>query len=287
MQYKRSKALGKLNSTLTRVALYGVLVIGAVVFLFPFFQMIMSSFKETSEIFTLNQKLLPERGIRADKYIALFKAVPFGRHMLNSMIHSVGGTALVLFFASLAGFAFAKYPFPGRNFLFAMILLTMMVPLQVRLVPSFILIRSFGWLDTFWALIIPGAAEAFGIFLMRQYMKAAIPNELMDAAYIDGCRDFQIYRKVALPMVVPGLVMLGLMVFLQRWNSFLWPFVVISKEEMMTATLVLPRLADPNQEPDYGMIFAGLTLSAMPTVLLFLAFQKRFISGLTSGYLKG
>ena len=187
----------------------------------------------------------------------------------------------------LAGFAFAKYPFPGRKFLFPIILATMMVPFQIRLIPSFILIRSFGWLDTFWALIIPGAAEGLGIFLMRQYMVGTIPDELMDAARIDGCRDFQIYYRIALPMVVPGLVMLGLMTFMQTWNSFLWPFIVIGREEMMTATLVLPRLADPRQEVDYGVVFAATTITALPILALFLGLQKRFISGLMSGFLKG
>jgi len=163
----------------------------------------------------------------------------------------------------------------------------MMVPFHIRLIPSFILIRSFGWLNTYRALIIPGAAEGFGIFLMRQYMTGAIPDDIIDAARIDGCREFQIYYRIALPMVVPGLVMLGIMTFMMTWNSFMWPYIVIGKEEMMTVTLMLPRLADPFQEVDYGVVFAATTLSAIPTLVVFIGLQKYFISGITTGYLKG
>ena len=284
-----NRIMRKSFKRISQLLFYLTLILVALVFLFPFFHTVMGSFKENSEIFTMNQRLLPEQGFSLRKYVKLFETIPFGRSMLNSFIHSGATTILVLFFSSLAGYTFARYPFPGKNILFATILLTMMIPFEIRLIPSFILIRNFNWLNTYKALIIPGAVEAFGIFLMRQYMSGGILNELADSAKIDGCSEFQIYSRIAVPVTMPGIVLLGVMTFMRRWNAFMWPFIVIGREKMMTVTLVMQRLADPRLGPDvdYGVVFAAATLAAFPIIVLFLMVQRRFIEGLMSGYMKG
>lgn len=274
------------EGVLWTVALYVVLILGVLICVFPFYLMASSSFKENHEIVTSKQRLLPEQ-FDLRKYALLFHEFPYGRNLFNSFFASIINTVLVTFFCSLAGFAFAKYPFPGRNTLFLLLLVTMMVPFQVLMVPTYVIIRRLGWLNTYYALTIPGAASAFGIFLMRQYIAGAIPDELLDAAEIDGCTKAQIYFRIVLPCLVPGLTVLGLLTFMANWNNFLWPFVVISRKEMYTITLVIQALALPDPvSVKWGAVFAASSLAVVPLIVIFLFFQKKIISSVMSGFMK-
>jgi ABC-type glycerol-3-phosphate transport system permease component len=270
-----------------KALLYAMLSIAALLFLFPFYQMVVGSFKNESEIFTTMQTFLP-KALFLDNYTALFRYVPFFRNMLNSMVVSVASTALVLFFSSLAGYAFAKHRFPGRSALFVVLLITLMLPQQVNLVPLFILMRVFGWINTYYPLIIPGAASAFGIFLIRQYVMSSVPNDLLDSAKIDGAGAFRIYRHIVLPIIAPGLTALVLLTFMGSWNNFLWPLIVLNDAAMYTIPLALSTLRGAVRGVVlYGSVFAGSTIGTIPLLAIFLVFQKQFVSGILAGSVKG
>jgi len=276
----------KLKHILASVALYGVLIIGVIIFLFPFYFMFIGSFKESAEIFSTHFTFLPEKGFHLEKYTGLVDYVDFGRAVINSFIVASSFTLLALFFCSLGGFAFAKYNFPGRNGLFIFLLATMMIPVQAGVIASYLLMSWLHWLDTFYPLIIPGIANAFGIFLMRQYI-SSMPDELIDAAKIDGCSTFQIYYRIILPLVSGGLVVLGIVFFMGTWNDFFWPLIIIQSPEKFTVQLALARLnAVKGDTVDYGMIMAGATLCSLPLIIIFIIFHRRLVAGILSGAIK-
>jgi ABC-type glycerol-3-phosphate transport system permease component len=266
-----------------------LLILGAVVFLFPFLFMVLGSFKSNSEIFSMRILSLPEAGFRLTYYIGLFGKSQFGRSLLNSAIVSIAFIAIVLFLSSLAGFAFAKYKFAGRNVLFVVLLATIMIPAQVTYVPLFILMTRLHWVSSYQALVLPrllhGFGLAFSVFLMRQYM-AYVPDEVINSARVDGCRDFRIYRAIVMPMVKAGLLVVGMIVFMDIWNDFMWPLISVSKLEMYTVSLNISRLFGTQREVEWGQIMAACTMSSMPLIVIFLVFRKSFISGITAGAFK-
>ncbi|MGQ9683912.1 MAG: carbohydrate ABC transporter permease, partial [Anaerolineae bacterium] len=243
------------------------------------------SFKATGEIMTTKPPLLPKMWL-LDNYVKLFSRLPFARNYMNTATVSLVHTSLILFLCSLGGFAFAKLRFPGRDSLFLLLVSTMMIPGVVQLVPSFFIMARLHWLDTYWPLIVPGAANAYGIFLMRQYA-AAIPDELLDAARIDGCSTLRTYWSVAVPVLQSGLTVLGIIFFMGTWNDFFWPLIVLKSKTMYTIPVALATLREMPYEIPYGATLAGATLSGIPLVLLFLFFQRWFISGILAGALKG
>ncbi len=266
-----------------------LLIIGAVIFIFPFLFMFLGSFKTNGEIFSMKVLALPHNGFRLTYYIGLFGKSQFGSSLVNSAIVSICFIALILFFSSLAGFAFAKYRFPGRNGLFVVLLASIMLPAQVTYVPLFILMASFKWVSTYQALIVPrllhGFGLAFSIFLMRQYM-SYVPEEIISSARVDGCRDFRIYRQIAMPMVKSGLLVIGMIVFMDIWNDFTWPLIAVSKLNMYTVSLNISRLFGTQREVYWGQIMAACFMSSLPLIVIFLIFRKSFISGITSGAFK-
>jgi cellobiose transport system permease protein len=266
-----------------------LLIIGAVIFIFPFYFMLMGSFKTNSEIFSMNILRFPEAGFKMTYYIGLFGKSQFGTSLLNSAIVSTCFIGLVLFFSSLAGFAFAKYSFPGRNVLFVFLLATIMLPPQVTYIPLFILMAKLRWVSTYQALIVPrllhGFGLAFSIFLMRQYM-SYVPDEILNSARVDGCHDFKIYRMIVLPMVKAGLLVVGMIVFMDIWNDFMWPLISVSKLEMYTVSLNISRLFGTQREVEWGQIMAACFMSSLPLIIIFLVFRKTFISGITTGAFK-
>jgi ABC-type glycerol-3-phosphate transport system permease component len=242
--------------------------------------MILASFKNSSEIFRFPPTFLPDPW-RFSNYQKLFAERPFDTWYLNSIVVAGIGTVAVLFFSSLAGFGFAKYNFKGRGLMFALLIGSTMIPFQLILIPLFIETSRMKMIDTYAGLIIPFMAPALGIFLMKQYM-SAIPNELLDAARIDGATEFGIFWRVVLPLLRPGLATLGIITFLGSWNSFIWPRVMIRRETMMTLPIGLQSLTEnvPGKERDFGMIMAAATLVAVPVIIVFLFLQRQFISGL-------
>jgi ABC-type glycerol-3-phosphate transport system permease component len=191
-----------------------------------------------------------------------------------------------LFFCSLAGYGFAKYRFPGREFLFLVLIASMIVPFAVIIVPLYIMMVNFHWVDTILPLVIPGAASAFGIFFMRQYIRC-IPDELLDAARIDGCSEFGIYGRVILPIITPGLITLGLIFFMQVWNDFLWPLVILKSPENQTLPVMIATLTGQAGTNMYTYQMAVSVISITPLIIIFLIFQRRFTAGITFGAVKG
>ena len=209
----------------------------------------------------------------------------FPRYYWNSLVVSAGTVLLGLFFDTLAGFAFAKLPFPGRRWMFWVLLATLMVPYPVLLVPSFFLFSRLGLYNTHLALIIPGAVSAFGIFLVRQHM-ISIPDELLQAARVDGATDWQIFRLVALPLARPVIAALAALRFLGSWNAYVWPLLLTNQDRMKTVPLGLAALQDQHGKIDVGAQMAGSVLATAPILLLFLLLQRQFIAGLTLGAVK-
>jgi len=273
------------SATATKLLTYGLLLLGSVVFLFPFLWMISASFKSPSELLGSAQSLLPT-SFTLENYRVAFTAVPLFTNFINSVVISGGYTLLALFFTSLGGFAFAKYKFPGRDALFAIMLGTMMVPTVVGIVPSFIIMKKLNWVNTFYSVIIPGAAHAFGIFFMRQIIRD-LPDELLDAAKIDGATDFTIYRKVVLPIITPALITLAIMDFIGTWNDYLWPLIMLRSLEKYTLLLAITAFPSTTFRTPWGAVMAASTISVLPLVILFIFFQKKIISGITVGSIKG
>jgi cellobiose transport system permease protein len=270
-------------ATLRRGALYVLLFALACICLYPFYLMIIGSFKSNAELFSMRQTLLPERFHLAN-YVNLFDRFPFDRILFNTVFFASSRVVLGVFFSTIAGFAYAKYDFPGRQVSFLLLLATMMVPFQAIVVPSYLLIREFGWLNTYTGLIIPGAIPAFGVFLMRQYFIGAVPDEILEAARIDGCSEFKMFWSVGLPMARAGATVLGILLFMNTWNAFLWPFVIINREELYLVTVVVQAINAGGIYTDYGMALAAITLGSLPLLIAFVFVQKHFISSLMTGF---
>jgi ABC-type glycerol-3-phosphate transport system permease component len=272
-----------------RVIITILLCIGSLIFLFPFYFMLMGSFKTTAEIFSMNVVSMPENGFHLTNYINLFAKSQFGISLMNSTIVSVSYVLLILFFSSLAGFAFSKYRFPGRNVLFIFLLATIMMPPQVTYIPLLIMMSKLHWASSYQALVIPRLLQGFGlaftIFLMRQYI-AYVPEEILNSGRIDGCREFRIYLRLVMPMVKAGLLVVGMTVFMDIWNDFMWPLIVTNKLEMYTVALNIARLFGTQREVEWGQIMAACTMSSLPLIIIFLIFRRSFISGITAGAFK-
>jgi len=274
------------KSIAVRILLYGVLLLFVLICIFPFYMMVSGSTKNNSELITLNQKLLPQQ-VNFRKYALLSERFPFWRISLNTVFFAGSKAILAVLFCSMAGFALAKYPFPGRSICFALVLITLMVPFQSIIVPSYLILARFRWLNTFWGLIVPGAVPAFGTFMMRQFFVASFPDEVLDAARIDGCTEFSLYWKIVIPLSAPSMWVLGMIILMLNWKNFIWPFVVVSKEEMFTIPIVIQAIAAGGVHEDWGQALAASTVGTIPLIVLFLVAQKYFISGLMSGFSKG
>ncbi len=265
--------------------LHLLLVVGSIVMLIPFLWTISSSFKDVTDIFNFPPSLWPASPVFSN-YTDLFSKAPFVRWYLNSIGVAAVSTALAVFFSALAGFGFAKYDFRGRALLFKVLIGTLIVPGQLVLIPLFIMMSKIGWLDSYAALIVPGMAPAFGIFLMRQFMVNSVPTEILDAGRIDGSSEFGLFFRLVLPLARPAIGALTIFTFLGSWNSFIWPLIILRSADKYTLPIGLQNLLGLyNQE--YGMILAAAFLVALPIIVLFVLMQRQFIAGLTVGSVKG
>ena len=266
------------------VVLNVVILFGVVLTIVPYIYMVTSGFKLNSEIYAIPITLLPTRPILTN-YATLFADFPYARWYLNTIIIAVIGTALTVFLSSLAGFAFAKYNFRFRTALFVILLFTMMLPGQILLLPQFIEITAIGWYNTYLAVIVPGAVGAFGIFLMRQF-STSVPDELLDAARIDGASELRIFIDLVLPILAPAVAVLTILSFNNSWNSFIWPLIVLSSDKLFVLNIGLSSILGPYNF-EYGVLLAGATLASLPLIAVFLFFQRQFIEAVTSGAFKG
>ncbi|ALS29827.1 sugar ABC transporter permease [Paenibacillus sp. 32O-W] len=275
---------GRLAERLGTIGIYAGMLAGAVLSLFPFYWLLVMATATTSDIFRFPPRLLPGDQLLVNinkvlDHVGFFQS--FGNSVVVAGVH----TLIVLFFCSLAGFAFAKFEFPAKGFLFLFLLLTMMIPQQLGLIPQFIIMQKLGWINELKALIIPGAANAFGIFWMRQYSQSVIHDELINAGRIDGCNSFDLYWRVALPILRPALATLGIITFLGSWNDYLWPLVVISVQEKFTIQMLIASM-NGVYSTDYSMVMAATLMATVPLIVVFSLFSRQFIAGLMQGSVK-
>lgn len=269
--------------TLTRSFQYLVLIAAAVVIAFPFVWMVLTSFKPENEIVHFPPALLPSRLI-LDSYIDVWSRIPFLAFFKNSVIFSLSVTMISLLFDSMAGYAFARLSFRGRDRLFLLVLVALMIPVQVTMIPLFIMLSHFGWLNTFLGLIVPRATNAFGIFMLRQFF-VGLPKELDEAARIDGCSEFRLYWQIILPLAKPAIASLALFHLMYNWNDLLWPLIITSTEDMRTLPGGLA-LFMGQHVVEYGILTAGAAIATAPLVIAFLFAQKYFIQGVAFTGLK-
>lgn len=268
--------------------MHAVLISVSLFMMLPFIWMVSTSFKPQTEIFA-RPPLLISRNMSLDgyDYIYHYRQTNGVLNVLkNTVIISGSFTLLSLFFCALGGYGFAMYRFPGRKLLFTFLLATMIVPSAVTMVPTYAMMVKFDWVDTFWPLIIPGIANAFGIFFMRQYI-STISKELLDAGRIDGCSEFGLFWRIILPITTPGLTSLGLIFFMSSWNNYMSPVIYLKSPHLHTLPLMMMQMTGPLGFSLYREQMGVAVISIVPLLIIFLLFQKRFVEGITSGALKG
>lgn len=281
----KRKPLQKIKSRILSVLLYFVLIGISAFMLLPFVWMLSTSFKLPPDIFGFPPQIIPNN-FTWDNYLFVFQEKNLNRILFNTFTIASLSTLLSLFFTSLGGYGFAKFEFPFKKMLFSMLLATMIIPGAVMMVPTFVIMREFGWVDTFLPLIVPGAANAFGIFFFRQYT-SSINDELMDAARVDGASEFLIFIRIIMPIISPGMISLGLIFFMASWNNYLGPLIYLKSPSNWTITLAINALIGGAGLTYWGPQMAMSVISLIPLLIIFLVFQKRFSEGITAGAVKG
>lgn len=263
----------------------------AIVTVAPLIWTVSTSIKPAGEVLARALELIPAQPT-FDNYIEAVTTVPFARYFFNSMVLAVGGTLTNLFFGSLGGYALARLRFRGRNAVFGVFLSSLMIPGIVTMIPSFLILRHFplvggndllgqgglGFINSYWAVILPGAAGAFAVFFMKQFFES-LPAELAEAARIDGASEFRIFWQVYLPLAKAGLAVLGIFSFQAGWNSFLWPLLVLNDQQMMTVQVGLASFVN-NYNESYGPLMAGTIIASLPVLILFIVAQRYIIEGI-------
>ena len=264
-------------------AVYAALAAIGAVMVFPFLWMIATSFKHPADIYTLS--LIPTQPT-LDNYATALTQFPFARWFANSVLVASATTLSVAFFDSLAGYVLAKLEFPFKNVMFVAILCTLMVPTEMLIIPWYILSVDFHWTDSYWGIMFPGVISAFGVFLMRQFMQT-VPNELLDAGRIDGLGEFDLFWRVALPLVRPALAALCILTFLGNWNAFLWPLIVVQDPLMRTLPVGLSEFSYGEAGSRWELIMTGASIATLPVLIVFAIFQRQIIRGVALTGLKG
>lgn len=272
------------GSVVSRGLIYLGLSIGALLMVFPFAWMVSTSMTTDGQLFVTPPRLIPDPA-QPENYSEIFEIFPMGRFVFNSAIVAVISTLLQVATSAMAAYAFARVRFPGRDALFLIYLATLMVPMQVIVVPLFIEMRLLGFVNTYQALILPGIVSAFGTFLLRQYF-LTLPIELEEAAVIDGASRWKIFTRIVLPLSGPALATFGIFAFMASWNAFLWPLLVISDTALMTLPVGLSHLHG-RYLTDWNLVMAGATVSVIPIVIVYLAAQRYVVRGIALSGVKG
>lgn len=265
-------------------AAYLIVGIGSMIMLAPFYFMFVFATHSRTEIFSLPPPLWFGHDFLANLHILTDK-LPFWRNLGWSVYVAVMNTGLTLLFCSMGGYAFASFEFRFKNALFAFVLATMLLPSFMNMIPTFMVMKMLGWIDQPRALYIPGAASAFGIFLMRQFVSTSVPKDLIEAARMDGCGELGIYWRIVLPLLKPALGTLGLITFIASWNNFIGPLIVMRSPEMYTLPLALRSLQSP-VDTEWGALMTASAIATIPLVVLFVLSSRQLISGLTAGAVK-
>lgn len=266
------------------VFFYGVAILLAVIALIPFLWMISTSFKSRGALMSIPIEWIPENPTW-DAYIKVFSKFPFAKTIANSLFISVSYTAITLLSAAKAAFAFAKLRFTGSRVIFGGYLATMMIPTQVTMIPLFVIMTKLGLKDTYASVIMPSIFRPFAIFLLVQQMRT-IPEDLLAAARIDGAGVFQVFRKIALPLCVPSLATLSITTFMESWNDYLWPLLMLGDKNKMTLPIALSTL-NGQYATEYNVLMAGSLISMVPIIVIYMIAQKQFKSGMMAGGIKG
>jgi len=267
-----------------KILIHALLILGALVMVGPFLWMVLTSLKTLAEASQVPPKILPTK-LQWSNYKEVFTSFPFAEFYWNTFITTVVKTVGQLFLCSLAAYAFARIKFPGRNFFFILYLSVLMIPPQAFLVPQYQIIANLGLLNTLSALVLPGLFSAFGTFLLRQFF-LSMPDELEEAAKIDGCNHFQIYWKIMLPLAKPGLIALAIFTIIWSWNDLLWPLIVNSSPDKMPLSAGLSSLQG-QYSTNYPILMAGTFLASWPLIVIFMFFQKSFVEGIALSGKKG
>ena len=268
--------------TLARWFLYLILLLGGLGMIFPFVWMIASSLKRAADIYSLS--LIPPAPT-LDNYREVIQRTEYVRWFVNSFVVATITTASVAFFDSLAGYTLAKFRFPGATVIFILILSTLMVPTEMLVIPWYTMSIELGWTDSYWGIMFPGVISAFGVFLMRQFFMG-VPNDLIDAARLDGFTEFQIFWKIALPLVKPAVAALCIFTFLGNWNAYIWPLIVTRSETMRTLPVGIAFFSSEAQS-SFHLIMAAAALATVPVLVIFVVFQRQIIKGIVLTGLKG
>lgn len=264
---------------------YLFLIIGALVSVFPFYWMFVVATNDKDAAFHIPPLLTPGAEF-FDNFARVLERTDFFRSMFNSLVVATSVTVSVVFLCTLAGFAFAKYEFPLKKTLFIFVIATMLVPAQLGVLPQYVIMAKLHWIDSYKALIVPAMVNAFGIFWMRQYISSAVHSELLEAGRIDGGGHFRIFWNIAIPVVTPAMATLGILNFMNVWNDFFWPLVVLKNRENYTIQLALQQLFTNKDGIDFGMIMSATFTATLPLLIVFLLFSRWVIAGLTSGAIK-
>ena len=269
----------------TRILVYAILILGTLVTLVPFIWILATSFKSASEIVRIPPTFFPEKWT-AQSYLTIFNdpKIPLARFYFNSAFVSIMRVVITLFLSSLVGYVFAKYNFRGKNILFVYILIQLMIPFQVVMIPAYLILVQLKLIDSLWGLIVPTMVDAFGIFFMRQFIET-FPNDLIDAARIDGSGEFGIYRKIVLPNLGAALATLGIFTFMATWNDYLWPLIVITTHEKRTLPLLLTWYTSQHGQR-YDLTMAASVIVLVPVLLVYVFFQRWIVRGVALSGMK-
>lgn len=264
---------------------YLILITGAISMLLPFIYMLSLSFMTNKQIFSESVNFLPVP-FTINNYNYVINNVDIFRYFFNSMFVAIATTIGQVIISSMAGYAFARFEFKNKELLFILILISMMIPPQVNIVPLFFIMKQFNWIDTYWALIVPGLFGGFGVFMMRQWFKS-MPDDMESSAKIDGCNSFQLFYKIALPLAIPAIATLAIFTFITTWNSFMWPLIVTNSDCMRTLPLGLANFKGSFREiTDWGALTAYSVICSIPVIGVFLLGRKYFINDILSGGIK-
>lgn len=273
------------SGIVAKTIFYAILILGAALSIFPFYWMFVVATNDKSAAFQIPPLLTPGSQF-FDNFSRVLERTDFIRALFNSLVVSSAVTLSVVLLCTLAGYAFAKYDFPLKKTLFVFVIGTMLVPAQLGVLPLYVIMAKLHWIDSYKALIVPAMVNAFGIFWMRQYISSAVHTELIEAGRIDGGGHFRIFWNIAIPVVTPAMATLGILNFMNVWNDFFWPLVVLKNRENYTIQIALQQLFTNKDGLDFGMIMSATFTATLPLLIVFLLFSRWVIAGLTSGAVK-
>ncbi len=273
-----------IKKRLNTAAFYTIAIALAIIATIPFFWMISTSLKSRGALMSIPIEWVPKEPT-LDAYVKVFSKFPFAQTIGNSLFISVSYTVITLLSSSMAAFAFAKLRFPGNGILLRCYLATMMIPTQVTMIPLFVIMNNLGLIDSYASVIMPSIFRPFAVFMLVQQMRT-IPNDFLDAAKIDGANVFQMFRKIVLPLCVPSLATLSITTFMESWNDYLWPLLMLTDKNKMTLPIALSTL-NGQYATEYNVLMAGRLISMIPIVVIYIFAQKHFKSGMMAGGIKG